>query len=199
MRSRLATTMVLVSVSFVGACGGRTPEATPTKAEAAPSKVAPVTLTSAETTAPSPAAPSADTTKAEPPAEAPKATPEPSPKAVSVVVDTYGLHIGGGPNDTATKAPFVHSVEPHFPALAACFAKADDTTKGGDFGVDLLVAREGGKAKVTQPRTAIPGEAFRACVVDVFSAVEFERPKYGATMASYAVRFRPKASDTTAR
>jgi hypothetical protein len=199
MRSSPFVAVAFVSVSLACACGGRTPEATPTKAEAAPSKAAPVTLTSAEATAPSPAAPSADVTKAATHAEAPKATPEPPPKAVAVLVDTYGLHIGGGPNDTATKAPFVHSVEPHFPELASCFAKAEDTTKGGDFGVDLLVAREGGKAKVTLPRTAIPGEAFRACVVDVFSAIEFERPKYGATMASYAVRFRPKASDTTAR
>lgn len=190
MRSSLAATVVLASVSVVCACGGRTPEATPTQAETAPTKAAPVTLTSATPEAPAPATPSAEATKV---------SPEPSPKAVAVLVDTYGLHIGGGPNDTATKAPFVHSVEPHFPELASCFAKAEDTTKGGDFGVDLLVAREGGKAKVTLPRTAIPGEAFRACVVDVFSAIAFERPKYGATMASYAVRFRPKASDTTAR
>lgn len=198
MRSSLATTVVLASVSVVCACGGRTPEATPTKSEAAPTKAAPVTLTSAETTAPSPTAPSADTAKATPSAEV-KTTPETPTKAVAVVVDTYGLHIGGGPNDAATKAPFVHSVEPHFPELAACFAKADDTTKGGDFGLDLLVARDGGKAKVTLPRTAIPGEAFRACVVDVFSGIAFEKPKYGATMASYSVRFRPRASDTTAR
>jgi hypothetical protein len=107
-------------------------------------------------------------------------------------VVNIGLHIGGGPNDDVTKAPILRSVEPHFAALRACFAKAEEPKKG-DFGVDLLIEREGGTAKVTHPRTGIAGDAFRTCVVDVFEKVEFQKPQGGKTMASYSLRFSPRS------
>jgi len=111
---------------------------------------------------------------------------------VPVDVVNIGLHIGGGPNDDVTKAPIQRSVEPHFAALRECFAKAEEPKKG-DFGVDLLIEREGGLAKVTHPRTGIAGDAFRTCVVDVFEKVEFQRPRGGKTMASYSLRFSPRS------
>jgi hypothetical protein len=99
-----------------------------------------------------------------------------------------GLHIGGGPNDAASKAPIERSVAPHLDELATCAAHLENF-KGGDFGVDLRIPREGGRASVTHPRTAITDGSFRACVVNVFEAIEFERPKTGTTNASYSVRF----------
>ncbi len=113
--------------------------------------------------------------------------------AVPVDVVNIGLHIGGGPNDDVTKAPILRSVEPHFSALRECFAKAEAPSKTGDFGIDLLIEREGGIAKVTHPRTGIAGDAFRTCVVDVFEKVEFQRPRGGKTMASYSLRFSPRS------
>ncbi len=57
--------------------------------------------------------------------------------------------------------------------------------------MDLLVPSEGGHAKVSNPRTGIKGDAFRACVVAVFEAIDFERPRTGRTTASYSLRFTP--------
>jgi hypothetical protein len=104
-------------------------------------------------------------------------------------VKNIGMHIGGGPNDSATKEPIAKSVEPHFDELRRCFANVDDPKRGGDFGVDLLIEPEGGKAKVTHPRTAIKGKGFEDCVVKVFEAVDFLRPRTGKTMVSYSLRF----------
>jgi hypothetical protein len=153
-----------------------------------PSAVAPNATppTSAAETAPS--LPAGQTATV---ASAPSAVPT-APPDVPVDVVNIGLHIGGGPNDDVTKTPILRSVEPHFAALRACFAKADEPKKG-DFGVDLLIEREGGLAKVTHPRTGIAGDAFRTCVVDVFEKVNFQKPRGGKTMASYSLRFSPRS------
>jgi hypothetical protein len=130
-----------------------------------------------------PVAPSASASSAAAAEEAP------IPK---VKVKNIGMHIGGGPNDDVTKEPIKRSVEPHFDAFRRCFAKVDDQAKGGDFGVDVLIEGAGGKAKITHPRTALKGAGFEACVVSVFEAVEFLRPKGGQkTMVSYSIRFTP--------
>ena len=71
----------------------------------------------------------------------------------AVKVTNIGMHIGGGPNDAPTKEPIRRAVEPHFDAFRRCFALVDEAKKG-DFGVDLLIDREGGKAKISHPRTA---------------------------------------------
>ena len=122
----------------------------------------------------------------------PSATPSASAVAVpNVDVKNIGMHIGGGPNDAATKEPIAKSVEPHFDELRRCFATVADPKRGGDFGVDLLIEPEGGKAKVSHPRTAIKGEGFEACVVKVFEAIDFLKPRTGKTMVSYSLRFAP--------
>ncbi len=131
---------------------------------------------------PPPPAPSAS-------AAAPPVEEAPLPK---VKVKNIGMHIGGGPNDDVTKEPIKRSVEPHFDAFRRCFAKVDDLTKGGDFGVDVLIEGAGGKAKITHPRTALKGEGFDACMVTVFEGIEFLKPKGGKkTMVSYSLRFTP--------
>lgn len=110
----------------------------------------------------------------------------------SVRVENIGIHIGGGPNDSLTKAPIASSVAPHFDELRACWASVDEPQRGTDFGVDLLIPSEGGHAKVSNPRTGPKGDAFRACVVAVFEAIEFKKPLTGRTTVSYSLRFTPQ-------
>jgi hypothetical protein len=120
---------------------------------------------------------------------APSSAPLPSP---AVTVRNIGMHIGGGPNDAATKAPIAQSVSPHFAELGACWIKVDEPARGGSFGVDLLVPAEGGRAAVSHPRTALRGDAFRDCVVAVLAGVDFERPRGGRTTVSYSLEFAPR-------
>ncbi|HWZ89210.1 MAG TPA: hypothetical protein VNW92_10180 [Polyangiaceae bacterium] len=104
-------------------------------------------------------------------------------------VENIGLHVGGGPNDAETKAPFQRAVAERFPAFLDCYRKNDDPAKGGRFGVDLHIARAGGHPRLEQPRTAMHGPEFRACVSAAFESVEFDKPKRGPTTISYALLF----------
>jgi hypothetical protein len=108
-----------------------------------------------------------------------------------VTVENIGMHIGGGPNDAVSKAPIGGSVAPHFDAFRACWAQTDDASKAGDFGVDLLIPAEGGRAAVSHPRTSLGPQAFRDCVVVVFTGIDFARPRTGRTTVSYSLRFTP--------
>jgi hypothetical protein len=149
--------------------------------------------------APSAAALPAPSASASAASEAPVAAPSASAAAPAeevpipkVKVKNIGMHIGGGPNDDVTKEPIKRSVEPHFDAFRRCFAKVEDQAKGGDFGVDVLIEANGGKAKITHPRTALKGAGFEECVVSVFESIEFLKPKGGKkTMVSYSIRFTP--------
>jgi hypothetical protein len=128
------------------------------------------------------------------PEAAPPAVPEaaaPVPAAPAVTVENIGMHIGGGPNDAVTKAPIGGSVAPHFDDLRACWAQIDDPARGGDFGVDLLIPAEGGRATVSHPRSILGPQAFRDCVVGVFTGIDFAKPRTGRTTVSYALRFTP--------
>ncbi|AKT40261.1 uncharacterized protein CMC5_044140 [Chondromyces crocatus] len=140
--------------------------------------------------APSPAASAAPAEEAAP---APTADPAAAEASLpDVKVTNIGMHIGGGPHDAVTKAPIKLSVEPHFDDLRRCWTHVTDPKKGGDFGVDLRIEREGGKAQVTKPRTALKGEGFSACVVGVFEKIDFRKPKGGTTVVSYSIRFTPR-------
>lgn len=114
---------------------------------------------------------------------------EPLPK---VTVKKIGLHIGGGPNDDETKKPIIDSVKPHFDEMRACWRLVQEPGKLNDFGVDLMIEREGGKAQVSNPRSGIKGEGFEECMLKVFEGIEFLKPKTGKTMVSYSVRFIPE-------
>jgi hypothetical protein len=115
---------------------------------------------------------------------------------VPVTVRNIGIHIGGGPNDSATKAPIAESVSPHFDELRDCWQKVDDPARGGTFGVDLLVPAAGGRAVVSHPRTALRGDAFRDCVVAALEKIDFAKPRGGrrtvATCVSYSLAFVPR-------
>jgi hypothetical protein len=118
--------------------------------------------------------------------------PEPPPEPLPTVkIKNIGMHIGGGPNDQVSKQPIADSVKPHFDAMRVCWKLVENPSRPGDFGVDLLIARQGGKARVSNPRTSIKGEGFQACVVGVFEKIEFLKPNTGTTMVSYSVRFTP--------
>jgi hypothetical protein len=102
------------------------------------------------------------------------------------------MHIGGGPNDARTKEPIASSVAPHFDEFRGCWAQVETATHGGDFGVDLLIEAGGGKSTASNPRTTLKPDAFKECVMDVFRAVDFQKPRFGKTMVSYSLRFDPQ-------
>jgi hypothetical protein len=109
----------------------------------------------------------------------------------AVKVENIGMHIGGGPNDAISKAPIGDSVVPHMDELRACWAQVGDPARGGDFGIDLLIPAAGGRADVSHPRTSLRPDAFRDCVVAVFTAIDFQKPRTGRTTVSYSLRFTP--------
>jgi hypothetical protein len=106
-----------------------------------------------------------------------------------VEVKNVGLHIGGGPNDEATKEPFRKAIGAHFDDFRRCYPKVSRPGKGGVFGVDLKIGAQGGKPEVRQPRTGMGDQEFRDCILAVFSQVEFQPPPKGATVISYSIRF----------
>src|SRR5215472_3527595 len=119
--------------------------------------------------APTPAPASALAIAPEPaPASAPESASAPASAAApvpSVNVANIGMHIGGGPNDPATKEPIAKSVEPYFDDLRRCYPLVDEKRRasGGDYGVDLRIEKDGGLAQVSHPRTVL-GKAFEECV-----------------------------------
>jgi biopolymer transport protein ExbD len=140
-----------------------------------------------------PAAPPSEPVASAPPA-APPAPPvePPAPPAEAlpeVKVEAFGLHIGGGPNDDASKRPILDAIAKHFDEFRACYVKVQEPAKGGTFGVDLRIGRDGGKAKVEQPRTGMKAAEFRDCVLKVFETVTFDKPPKGPTVVSYSLKF----------
>ena len=104
-------------------------------------------------------------------------------------VENIGLHIGGGPNDAETKAPFLSAIAARFPSFMDCYRMSEDPAQGGRFGVDLHIGRAGGRPRLEQPRTSLRGPEFRACLSNVFGSVDFQKPKLGPTTISYSLRF----------
>ena len=98
------------------------------------------------------------------------------------------MHVGGGANDPASKAPFLKALEARFPALLECFRLVPEPGSGGTFGVDLRIGAAGGRPVVEEPRTAIPGDEFRSCMLAAFEAAVFE-PTSKPVVISYSVRF----------
>jgi hypothetical protein len=114
--------------------------------------------------------------------DAPRALPE-------LTVKLVGLHIGGGPNDAATKRPFIETLESGFDAMRGCYPEAEEPEKGGTFGVDLHVGRAGGHPTLRAVRTAMKGDKLKICLERTFQQLEFRRPAKGPTVFSASVRF----------
>ncbi|HLV20647.1 MAG TPA: hypothetical protein VKZ49_07190 [Polyangiaceae bacterium] len=110
-----------------------------------------------------------------------------------VTVANVGLHVGGGPNDEATKAPFQRAVAQQFEAFLLCYRMVEHPTKGGQLGVDLFISAAGGTPEVREMRTGMSGPQFRACVADAFRQVRFEPPAKGPTVISYSLEFSLKS------
>jgi hypothetical protein len=111
------------------------------------------------------------------------------PSLPELIVESIGLHVGGGSNDKDEKLPFERAVARQFPALRRCYLQVEQPGASGTFGVDLFIAAAGGHPEVRDARTAMRGTAFRDCVRAAFGAVEFE-PLKKPTVISYSVRFR---------
>jgi len=152
---------------------------------AAPAPPTPPTASAATVVSAAPTASAAPTVSA-----APTASPAAEAPLPAVKVSNIGMHIGGGPNDDVTKDPIRRSVQPHFDEFRRCFAQVEEK-KTGDYGVDLRIQRDGGKAQVSHPRTALKGKDFKECVVKVFEGIDFLKPKGGTTTVSYSLRFTP--------
>ncbi len=186
----------LLAALFLLGCApqnnGAEPAAATSSAKPAPAPTAPTSAAPAEPASPAPsaAAPSASPSSPSASASASASAPEAPPPGVEV--KNIGMHIGGGPNDAETKSPIKRSVEPHFEALARCFAKADAQDKGGDVSIDLKIDKAGGKAEIKKYKSGIDGEAFQTCIREVFAEIEFLKPKTGTTVVSYSLRFTPK-------
>ena len=174
-RASLLLCLALAACSTAAPSGGSTPPAT--------ISAAPVATLAPPVRSGLPAA--------EPPASGAAASAAPEGPVPNVKVANIGMHIGGGPNDAATKLPIKQSVEPYFDDLKRCFTKVEDQKKGGDFGLDLLIDKAGGKAKTSHARTTMKGAGFVECMVAAFDAIDFKKPKGGTTMVSYSVRFTP--------
>jgi hypothetical protein len=115
--------------------------------------------------------------------------PTPDKALPELRIEPLGMHVGGGTNDAAEKAPFHRALERQFPAFLGCYRQVDDPWSGGSFGVDLKIPRAGGQPTVEQPRTKLRGAGFQECMLSAFAKVQFEKPKAGPTVISYSIRF----------
>jgi hypothetical protein len=113
-------------------------------------------------------------------------------RAPAVELQTVGLYLAGAANTEPTRRQLVKLFERNFGAFRRCHADAPEHGEGASFGVDLLVPKEGGRAKVRQTRTRLGGTAFRSCMERVFQAIAFEPlPSGRPEIVSYSVLFRP--------
>ena len=167
----------MLAALLVVSCSKPTPDAAVTHA---PESAASAPAYAARPPEPASAAPLRAEIDAAPPADPP----------ARIKVVTIGMHVGGGPYDEITKEPIRRSVEPHFAELARCW-KHVAQPKPADVGVDLVIEAQGGRAKVSNPRTTAAGEGFVPCVVAFYESVEFLKPSNGKTVVSYSVRFTP--------
>lgn len=115
--------------------------------------------------------------------------PTPDKALPELRIEAIGMHVGGGKNDAAEKAPFQRALERQFPAMLECYRLSEAPPGGGSFGIDLKIPRTGGRATPSQPRTRLRGAAFQECMVQALSGAVFERPGAGPTVVSYSVRF----------
>jgi hypothetical protein len=140
------------------------------------------------------AAPPASSAAAPEPVASASAAPSepaaPSAPLPKVKVANIGIHIGGGPNDNATKEPFKKSVQPHYDEMRRCWARVEG--QKGDISVELRVERDGGKARVKPNKTTFKDREFNDCVYKVFEGIDFLKPRTGTTVLNFSLRFTPE-------
>ncbi|MCU0656939.1 MAG: hypothetical protein MUF64_17290 [Polyangiaceae bacterium] len=189
----------LLSLALLSACAPSsapdpatsTPATPSAPASAAPRPSAPAASVVPSTLPPPPPAPPAST-----PAPAASAAEAPTPPRVEekplprVKVANIGIHIGGGPNDNATKEPFKRSVQPHYDEMRRCWSMVEG--QKGDISVELRVEREGGKARVKPNKSTFKHREFNECVHRVFEGIDFLKPRTGTTVLNFSLRFTPE-------
>jgi hypothetical protein len=105
-------------------------------------------------------------------------------------VKSFGLHVGGAAKDEEQRREVQRTLERGFPRYLDCYRLVEEPGSEGTFGADLRVEVNGGKPKVTQPRTKFRGEAFRACMTKALESANFDAPSSGrAIVVSYSVKF----------
>lgn len=152
-------------------------------------------------------APSGEDTPAgvvSPPAAAPGASPAPAPFAPApslpperrgpplpeLRVKSFGLHVGGSSRDAASRDEFLRTLERASSRYLDCYRLIESPGASGTYGADLHVPGSGGKARVAEQRTKLPGESFRACMAKAFESVTFPAPPSGrSVVVSYSVKF----------
>jgi len=113
-------------------------------------------------------------------------------RAPAVELQTVGLYLAGAANTEPTRKQLVKVFERNFGAFRRCHTDVPEHTENASFGVDLLVPKEGGKAKVRQTRTHLSGTNFRSCMERAFQSIKFEPlPSGRPEIVSYSVLFRP--------
>ncbi|MBI4702312.1 MAG: hypothetical protein HY744_14405 [Deltaproteobacteria bacterium] len=119
----------------------------------------------------------------------PPASAEPLP---AVEIENVGMHIGGGPNDAATKAPIRQAIQAHYDELSACYRLAENKSRKATFGVDLRVPAAGGPAKVEKVRFGLKGEGINECLTQALERIALPAPpSKQPTVVSYSLRFSP--------
>jgi hypothetical protein len=107
-----------------------------------------------------------------------------------VTIKNVGMHIGGEDNTAEQKRPVRAAIAAHYDDMRRCYAKATDPAKEVTFGVDIRISGEGGKPKITNPRSGLKGEGVVDCMVAAFEAVDFPRqPGNRPRMVSYSIQF----------
>jgi hypothetical protein len=146
---------------------------------------APVQLSAAAR--PSGVAPVVSAGKAAVPSPAPN---EPRPPAITLA--TVGLHVDGAFDKEPHRSRLVRVFEHEFGAFRRCHERAERHAQGASFGVDVLIPKTGGQAKVRQTRTRLESKAFRTCMQSAFEAIRFAPPPTArAEIVSYSVLFKP--------
>jgi hypothetical protein len=182
-----------LALFLVTPCSRKHPAAADATADATatPTPTATATATSTSTSTPTSTSTSTSTSN-------PTATPTPTADATApsqplpkVKVENIGMHVGGGPYDEPTKEPIKRSVAPHFDDFKRCYALVSPKS-AGDFGIDLLLQSEGGRAKTSHPRSQLRGEGFVTCMTQAFEQIDFLPLKTGTTTVSYSLRFTPR-------
>jgi hypothetical protein len=113
------------------------------------------------------------------------------PRAPLVGLLTVGLHVDGQLDKEPHRSRLVHVFEREFGAFRRCHERAERHAQGASFGVDLLIPKAGGRAKVRQTRTRLENKAFRACMVAAFEAIRFAPPpSQRAEIVSYSLLFK---------
>lgn len=199
MASRTLLSPALALIVLATAC--KVPEAASPNAPAAPSDrdaTATAPAGEAPASAPGEASTAAPPSAAEPgvapaasaaPSVQPAENERPGPPLPELRVKSFGLHVGGS-KDEELRKQVQRTLERGYPRYLDCYRLIDAPGSEGTFGADLRVPTEGGKAKVEQPRTKLPGEAFRACMIKAFESARFDPPSSGrALVVSYSVKF----------